>query len=156
LWGGIRVWGRQSQNLNQPPSSSSFRYLQFPIYRRYKTENGFPPPSPLREGRWEFGQTKTDSNTNCDLRDGRHSQLVLFPLPRGRPKSKQRLNSQNARSVFFVLKQRSYFFLTPSVYSLSSSFSARHYFILLSFYSSCRALFILCLFTFVFRNLCVF
>jgi hypothetical protein len=77
----------------------------------------------------------------------------LICLPRGRPKSQQSLNSQNARSVSFVLTQRSYFFLTPSVYFLSSSFSACHYFTFLSFRSSCRALFILCLFTFVVINL---
>ena len=81
--GGIRVWGRQFQNLNQP--TSSFCYLQFPIYRRYKTENDFRPPSclpPPREGRWEFRQMKTDRNTNCTLQDFRYSQLDFFSASR--------------------------------------------------------------------------
>lgn len=81
---------------------------------------------------------------------GRQALSVgLISLPRGRPKSIQYLNSQNAWSIFFVLTQRSYFFQTPSVYYLSSSFWACHYFTFLSFRSSCRAVFILCLFTFV-------
>jgi len=85
---------------------------------------------------------------------GRHALSDgLISLPRGRPKSKQRLNSQNARSVLFVLTRHFYFFLTPPVYFLSSSFLACHYFTLLSFRSSCRTLFILCLFTFIVINL---
>jgi hypothetical protein len=87
---------------------------------------------------------------------GRQALSVgLISLSRGRPKSKQRLNSQNARSVLFVVTQRSYFFLTPSVYFPSSSFSACH-FTFLSFRFSCRALFILCLFTFAVINLLSF